>query len=666
MEKTSIDTSMLPNIWITWETTKGQFWLECRTGNKTDVKPNIEFKWQNKNDILIKNGSHPYMAYIKYHKKIDMLEVAVVTIDTTRKAEVHEWKYAGDKYFINKNKVIFNENGDEHTGIFNLYKYHSASRPKDFLSMLVRLTYNNNAIEEIKKFIGDSYTIGNGRVVDVTCLWHLQDWYIKKTGKPTNGKQQKLVDNLTAIPLSDISDFAEKYPVIEMGSGWYDRVNHIMYFERIDDDWSVLRMIKRVNNEVSEMERIYLHDNGTSRIATRTKNGWIPSKQNIEYCNYYQFVNKDEAMARCPRLKYIIPLFATNEKNIKKYIITALRFPEIEQLMKLGHTDTAKRIANSNTPRADLRHEFGEYYNDKESNILRKISMTKYQLDKHLKSSRNTNWWKGNVLKDMREYFGDDLSHIDNVTFDKYYDTFETIRNRAYGLNNHIVTLNLDYKKFIKNTIRLNEKSATNIFIVIRDIMNAYAALNRGTQPEINWYFDSCSDVMRAHDAITALREEQRAEQRAYWNMKDEERRKKDEEKRIKLDKERKKYEYEDDNYIIRLPKNGTEIIDEGSKQKICIGGYVSSHSLGNTNLFFIRKKSDPDTPFYAIEMNRNNQINQIHGYCNKWLGCDPDVIPTVIRWLRKNNIKCDDKILTCKSTGYGAINEYVPMPVVI
>ena len=61
--------------------------------------------------------------------------------------------------------------------------------------------------------------------------------------------------------------------------------------------------------------------------------------------------------------------------------------------------------------------------------------------------------------------------------------------------------------------------------------------------------------------------------------------------------------------------------------------------------------------------MNNSKVINQIHGYCNKWLGNNPEAIPTVIRWMRKNGIKCDNKILTCKSTGYCMRNDYVPMP---
>ena len=186
-----------------------------------------------------------------------------------------------------------------------------------------------------------------------------------------------------------------------------------------------------------------------------------------------------------------------------------------------------------------------------------------------------------------------------------------------------------------------------------------------GTEPEIDWYFDSRSDVVRAHDAIGELKRAQDAERRAVYDTREAERLKREEKKRIELDEKRKSYEYEDDNFIIRLPKDGNEIVREGSVQRICIGGYVSRHSTGGTNLFFLRRKSEPETPFYAIEMNNVKSIIQIHGCCNRWLGNNPEAIPTVIRWLRKNKIHCDEKILTCASTGYGATANYVPMPVV-
>jgi hypothetical protein len=167
------------------------------------------------------------------------------------------------------------------------------------------------------------------------------------------------------------------------------------------------------------------------------------------------------------------------------------------------------------------------------------------------------------------------------------------------------------------------------------------------------------------HDALVAIQRAQDEERRARWAMSEAERNKKDDEKRKKTDENRKCYEYEEDGYLIRLPVNIAEIIAEGVKQHICIGSYASSHSNGHTNLFFLRQKSQPDAPFYAIEMGNDKRIRQIHGFGNSWLGNHPDAIPTVIRWLRKNEITCDSKILTCKSKGYSSTAEYVPMPVV-
>ena len=215
-----------------------------------------------------------------------------------------------------------------------------------------------------------------------------------------------------------------------------------------------------------------------------------------------------------------------------------------------------------------------------------------------------------------------------------------------------------------KNLVRLSNKEQ-RIYNIVNDALSQYRSLSMSRRPEVDWFFDDVSDAVRAHDALTELHRIEQEERRALYNAQEAERLKKEEEKRKKVDEERKQYEYEDDNYVIRLPKDCAEIVREGSMQRICIGGYTSRHSLGDTNIFFLRKKSDPDMPFYAIEMNNSKCINQIHGFGNRWLGNNPEAIPTVIRWLRKNEIKCTNDILTCKAIGYGKTNEYVPMPVV-
>jgi hypothetical protein len=270
----------------------------------------------------------------------------------------------------------------------------------------------------------------------------------------------------------------------------------------------------------------------------------------------------------------------------------------------------------------------------------------------------DNSWYKKEALKKMRGFFGEDLSYMDIESFKRYYKMCHTLCDRHYYFRG----LEIEELKFVKNICRLAEKHE-NAYALAADALRDYNTLNYDTKPEIDWLFDSYSDLVRAHDAINALKLRQDEERRAIWNMEAKERLKRQEEKRKKVDEERQVYNYEEEQYIIRLPKDLNEIVTEGSKQKICIGGYTDRHAMGQTNLFFLRKVDEPNIPYYAIEMNNNKHIVQIHGYCNKWLGNDPDAIPTVIRWLRKNGIKCDDKILTCKAKGYCSVNEYVPMP---
>lgn len=671
MKKTTIDRNLMPNMWLTWETTKGKFWLNCDTGEKHTEKPDVEFRHYIEGcSHLINSGSRPRYAYAKYHADIERLELAEVTIETTRGEAIKEWKYSGNKYFLGKDKSVLDENGNEVTNRYVLSLRHVGYTFKEFLSMYYRICNHKEIAKEFIKFLGyNTFTIGNGRVVTVTHAWHMLEWYktSQKVRKP--GKQQKLTDKLTAMPVSDTTGLYEKYPPINVpGSYYFSAVNGIIYFERLNDGWSVLRVFDRNpdTHSVKEIERMYLNDDGSNRIVSPTKDGWVPSKTfNSWY--YYNIVNKDEAMEQCKRLKYIIPhLKGVKYGNIKSTLMNILRFPELEQMITLGHSKEAMDIARNNTPKADLRHMFGEYWNEKETTLLRKAGLTKHQFDKYMSGYDTASASHETALSEMRRFFENDFIHLDNASFDKYFDAFRSMHRgwRQSSVYPQLDRLTVDKKKFIKNMVRIGEKHS-NAYQLADDTLSMYVRLNYGTQPEINWYFNNYSDIVRAHDSIEELKRAQDAERRALLDKDAAERRKKEEEKRAKVDAERKKYEYEDDEYIIRLPKDLNEIVAEGSKQRICIGGYTTRHAYGETNLFFLRRKSEPTIPFYAIEMNNSNSIVQIHGYCNAWLGNNPEAIPTVVRWMRKNGIKCDQKILTCKAKGYCSVNDYVQMPVV-
>jgi len=680
-----IDITLLPAMWITWASTKGgkfneRHWLNCKTGKKKtapekwmyypdenqfdkytySTEGHIGVAWNNRNDdkMWVRSGAAVRFAYVKYHKREDVLEVAVVGIDTTRKIEPHPWKYLGDRYFIRRDKTIVNQNGLTCSSYY-MYEGHTAWNPNIMFSMLCRLIYNNHAVDEFKKFIGqDFFTIGNGRGIDITGLWDLQEWYKTKQRGVIKGSAQQMVDSLVELPLSDITD--------KISSHTIGRWCKAAYFERVNDEWSVIRIFSPYG---TEMNRMYISDDGKNRFATYDHKDWIVCNTPQYKYNDISFINSEDGINNCKRIKYAMEAIDNiDDKYRVNCLFAVLRMPELEQLAKLDCKDSIKRIVMQTYHKAELKHWAGDYYNEKEKNILRKIGLNRNQLSCYAKQTTESGYYYSyceRALTDMRKMFGNDLSHLDITTFERYLKGLYKIRSNIWrDLRDQAVYFRFEYDKFVKNLIRLGDKN-DQVYRLVNDTMSQARSLNAGTCPTINWYFDDYSDLVRAHDALVALKNAQDAERRAYYELSVQERQKKDEEKRKKIDKERKQYEYEDDLYIIRLPKDSTEIVDEGTKQHICIGAYTSRHAEGHTNLFFLRAKSNPDKPFYAIEMNNHKTIVQIHGFGNSWLGNHPDAIPTVIRWLRKNGISCSDQILTCTAKGYGRVNSYVPMPIV-
>ena len=82
------------------------------------------------------------------------------------------------------------------------------------------------------------------------------------------------------------------------------------------------------------------------------------------------------------------------------------------------------------------------------------------------------------------------------------------------------------------------------------------------------------------------------------------------------------KYEYRSGSLMIKVPENGEEIIQEGNVLHICVGGYAGRHLTGATTILFLRRARKPETPYVCIEIReRDNQIIQIHGYQNEFLG---------------------------------------------
>ena len=77
-----------------------------------------------------------------------------------------------------------------------------------------------------------------------------------------------------------------------------------------------------------------------------------------------------------------------------------------------------------------------------------------------------------------------------------------------------------------------------------------------------------------------------------------------------------RQYAMEAAGYFVRIPESPEEIRAEGRALRHCVGGYAPRHMEGKVTILFLRSVDDPDVPMCTIEMNGKNLV-QIHGYQN-------------------------------------------------
>lgn len=83
------------------------------------------------------------------------------------------------------------------------------------------------------------------------------------------------------------------------------------------------------------------------------------------------------------------------------------------------------------------------------------------------------------------------------------------------------------------------------------------------------------------------------------------------------LPKLQKKYTFRAGNVVLEPFSTLAEVIQEGSQQSICIGGYAKRYAAGGTILCKMRHVDAPDTPWHAVEFDKNGRMVQCRGHHN-------------------------------------------------
>ena len=414
-------------------------------------------------------------------------------------------------------------------------------------------------------------------------------------------------------------------------------------------------------------------------------------------------------MFKFKRLFYISSIIndsdiMTKTNSLILKIIYTLRCPAIEQFYKARY----KYIANylmSAFAKSDIEHLFRYKKYSKSANIYELSGMNRHQLelvDKMFEEKKKnlnnpTSIYGGLtytprcVIETVRFITGvKNLSSIIDKDSDFYFTMAKRMNNvhsdyheflHFVGVDNKVYTYqrgnyenqgwkymnkernvqpltpeqNEKDRKNLLKLMRLQEKTDKkgineDVFRIFSDAFNLFKQISNTNRPDIDLY--ACKDVNELHRYHNMLIE---------INIADKETRDKEEQERLNklaaklYDQRKEKFEYVDDNFSIVVPEEMNKITKEGVYLHHCVGGYISRVAEGRTNILFLRKNENIDIPFFTIEVNNHNEIIQIHGLYNRWLGNEPDAVKFVINWIHEKGIKCLVNIVLNKGQGYSA-----------
>lgn len=408
-----------------------------------------------------------------------------------------------------------------------------------------------------------------------------------------------------------------------------------------------------------EENRIFISNKGKVSIVNKECGKWKLKADNGWYAQReIEFLNEDEMMTWNP-IKYVFNVL--RKQNIQD-LVNILRHPIIEQIIKAGYPNVAHKICANNEIARNLRVYFG-VEKEKRLPLYKLLGVNKYMLYK----VNEYNDIPLSVIQEAKRLYGKfDISDLSdqsvNSVVSMFQDRWSTCRDflptrdvwywRRHRDENYELTE--EERAFLQRLIRLNQQNDTTTSL-FRDTLRVYNGMIN--KPDINLMgFDGHQDLVRLHDELIQLAEVERRDRQAAYDAAEKKRLEQMSKKFEELQDERiEKFEFENDEWCIRVPKTLQEIKDEGLRLHHCVGGYVKDHAMGQTNIIFLRKKGKENSSFYTIEINADNRVVQIHGAHNRWLGNNPEAVPFVYTWLEKIGAKYDKKVLLNKGAGFGA-----------
>lgn len=660
------DERYTPKIILHWSTkTEGQIFHDLSTGKRlTYNKSKALLKWENLSSLYLQYsaGATPRLTYIKHHRKQQVMELAYVEIPMNRAkpGEIRTFKYKYIRHWSGNTERYFVDLSQYPRRLFLSDGSHASMEAvKDILrdtSMHRRAQIYNELFPDDKIEYANFSWIQIDYVTKYLTYQRQLTINTSKTAKAvliTKGNDL-LSQAPTVFPDKTLNvGMVRNFPgisIVDAKAKWGQAMR--FYY-----DGKNFAAAKAPNYDVScaysSLKDVTIYNPEDLKDGMFKKYAGLFAKPVIKQTSwygdrYYYCENPEETK------------FST-----LKALATIVKNPMYEQLAK-----SYKGIQLINTLDPCCQTEiFGSDLNQKATTVDKWLGLNKYQLGRLISAQYTNDYYTYRTkIATFRKIVGPNAASLDNQTTDIYINNLRELRDLTENIYNTPETtawVNQMLPKVIKHP------QVTHNIDLLLDTSRAWRSLN-WPRPELPVV--AVSELHRLHDLYTRLLNEQQQQRQAMYAEDARQRVERiQKENKPKLDF-RGQLEYDDENYLIRLPKDEDEICKEGMSLHHCVGGYAHEHSIGSTTIMFLRKKSEPDKPFYTIEVEigiaddkvAGLRIRQIHGFGNRYLGNDPEAIPTVVRWLRSNNIQCHEDILTSVSTQYSIGNKFIKMPEVV
>ena len=525
--------------------------------------------------------------------------------------------------------------------------------------------YRSKAMDEIYKIFPKYVTLSGNRLRTLDNLGNLSDFLKYKEPKSKEGPIQNEIDRLVKIKLEDINT---KEITSLAANDTFAVVSRVG-----DEPFCVLRsfIYNKDENEIFEGGRIYI---GKTKVypCKKCNNGAYIRTSLLTKQEHWNFPIEtfDAKVTEGTKLEY----FGSNIENIDinnrgLAVLCFLKWDLYEKLFKSEFKDFMEEALKS-SGRRNVMEYFEQIFGgvSKDKNMYKAIGLNKYQAKKVLDDLKNNpaigdsyslspilitkiiigrlEYYNGYRFLHNHENTYVMINDINNETFDIIYDLSKRISCdlKQYYTRDIIVNCfsqisilyGLDTVIRVKDdvlSLAIEDESKNHYYnnLTIR-IYNDYFRMVSMLNDTVNFkpYFKNREDIRRMHDAAVALANLRKNEYEKTAFM--------------TYMKKWSKWEYEDENYIVKAPKEPEELAKEGMELHHCVKSYISKVANGSTNIMFIRKKEEPDKPFFTVEIGNNNKIEQIHGSCNRNISSEPDMLYFVNDWckarkLSKNNI---------------------------